>query len=199
MKQERKEELIVRWMDNELLADERAEMNTLLEAELELGELRASHESIKSELHAAFPPSREVPYGDFFRTKLEQAIRESELEGPVKEKAGKSLSWRDALRWWLAPVAVGAMAVAFLAGTRVNSGPNPTRTVVATVGPVVYTPEGGVTANFVDAEGSGTSVIVLDGLPPIPDSYDLMAGSEGNPLEQDGLHLVLSKKERRIY
>lgn len=197
MKQERKEELIVRWMDDELPAEARDELNAILEAEPDLKTLKSAHEEVRDSLHAAYPRSQEIPYGDFFQTKLEQAIREGgESPKASRVRAG---GWRDALKWWLAPVAVGAMAVAFLAGTRVNSGPNPTRTVVAVVGPVVYTPEGGVTANFVDAEGSGTSVIVLDGLPPIPDSYDLMAGSPSENLEQEGIRLTSTAKGRRIY
>lgn len=197
MKQERKEELIVRWMDDELPAEERDELNAILEAEPGLKALKTSHGEVRASLHSVYPKAQEIPYGDFFQTKLEQAIRErGEAPSESRVKAG---GWRDALKWWLAPVTVGAMAVAFLAGTRVNSGPNPTHTVVASVGPVVYTPEGGVTANFVDAEGSGTSVIVLDGLPPIPDSYNLMAETRSEALEQEGIRLISTTKGRRIY
>ena len=197
MKQERKEELIVRWMDDALSAAEVDEMKVILESEPELHELRANHLQTREELQSAFNEIQDVPYGDFFQTKLDQAIRATETPEP---EAIRSLGWKNSLRWWLAPVTVGAMAVAFLAGTRVNSGgTNTVRSIVAVSGPIVYTPEGGVTSNFVDAEGSGTSVIVLDGLPPIPDSFNLMAGGKSLKKDNSEMQLITAKTERKIY
>ena len=163
MNQERKEELVVRWMDDVTLsASEKEELNRILEAEPELQELRAGHSRMREELKTTYREVEDVPYGDFFQTKLQQAIRDSEEELPSAKMAS---SWKDSLRWWLAPVAVGAMAVAFLAGTRVGNGPTERRLVVASAQnrPLVYTPEGGVTSTILNADAQGTSVILLDG------------------------------------
>ncbi len=176
MNQERKEELIVRWMDAEQLsAEENQQLEAILAAEPELKTLRNGHHSMREELQSVYGQPRDLPYGDFFQSKLEQAIRDSELEFAEASKA--SFNWRDTLRWWVAPVTVGAMAIAFLAGTRVGTAPVEERLVVAEaqIRPLVYTPEGGVTSTIVNADAAGTSVIVLEGLQPIPDSYDLMA------------------------
>ena len=202
MNQERKEELIVRWMDDELLsASEKEELALILEAEPELQAMRDSHSSVKSELQAAFGKSEDVPYGDFFQTKLEQAIRDSDREDAYEAPVKGSGRWRDALRWWLAPVAVGAMAVAFLAGTRVAKAPVENQLVVAQEQnrPLVYTPEGGVTSTIVDADAAGTSVIVLDGLQPIPDSFDLMAGGQSVRDLPADVQLISTKGSPQVY
>ena len=180
MNQERKEELIVRGMDQDVFSpSEKEELDRVLEAEPELKSLSEGHGQVRAELQAAFGQPGDVPYGDFFQKKLEQAIRNSEQKEAFVSRP--SSSWRDALRWWLAPLAVGAMAVAFLAGTRVGKAPIQNRMVKSEEQrPVVYTPERGVTASVMAADASGTSVIFLEGLEPIPDSLDLMAGSRQN-------------------
>ena len=199
MNQERKEELVVRWMDDVTLsASEKEELNRILEAEPELQELRAGHSRMREELKATDREVEDVPYGDFFQTKLQQAIRDSEEELPSAKMAS---SWKDSLRWWLAPVAVGAMAVAFLAGTRVGNGPTERRLVVASAQnrPLVYTPEGGVTSTILNADAQGTSVILLDGLQPIPDSYDLMAERKNASDLPAHIQLISTEASPQVY
>ena len=60
--------------------------------------------------------------------------------------------------------------------------PTSTETIVKNVGlnftdvdPVIYTPEGGVTASVVHDNIYGAEVILLEGLQPLDDSLDLMA------------------------
>ncbi|MBK1834061.1 anti-sigma factor family protein [Roseibacillus ishigakijimensis] len=203
MKQERKEELIVRWMDGETFsAAEQREVDQLLTAEPELAGMKEGHARLRTELQAAFTPSQDVPYGDFFQTKLEQAIRDSEADRRPVEKSLRA-SWRESLRWWLAPVALGAMAVAFLAGIRVGHQPTAREIVTTEIRPepVIYIPEGGVTANVVKSDAAGTSVIVLDGLQPIPDSIDLLAGEQTVHESGDPVRLVSHRQTqtRQLY
>ncbi|MDQ8189627.1 hypothetical protein [Roseibacillus persicicus] len=199
MKQERKEELVIRWMDDEVLsASENEELKRILEAEPELTAMRAGHSQVREDLLAVYAEPADVPYGDFFQTKLEQAIRDAD-EADLPPAKPTASSWRDALRWWLAPVAVGAMAVAFLAGTRVGNSPTPERLVVSQNRSVVYTPEGGVTASIVNADGAGTSVIVLDGLQPIPDSFDLMAGGQSFNESDSAVQLISTQRSVQVY
>lgn len=200
MNQERKEELVVKWMDDEKLsASESEELKLILEAEPELKSMRESHSQVRDELQAAYRTTPDVPYGDFFQTKLEQAIRDTEQELKPQEK--RSFSWKDTLRWWLAPVTVGAMAVAFLAGTRVGTAPVETQLAVAQEKsrPLVYTPEGGVTSSIVNADAEGTSVIVLEGLQPIPDSHNLMAGGQSVREKGSDVQLISTKSSPQVY
>lgn len=195
MKQERKEELMVRWMDGELSTGEMEELQPYLEAEPELREMQPGHRDSRKELQRAFR-GRDVPYGDFFQTKLARAIQSASHESaPVRKKA----SWRDALRWSLAPVTVGAMALAFLAGTKVTHEPIGAASLATTVNSVVYTPEGGVSSNYFQQAGSGTSVILLEGLRPLPDEYDLMASGDGFDATSADFQLVTAKSERVLY
>ena len=153
---------------------------------------------MREELKTTYREVEDVPYGDFFQTKLQQAIRDSEEELPSAKMAS---SWKDSLRWWLAPVAVGAMAVAFLAGTRVGNGPTERRLVVASAQnrPLVYTPEGGVTSTILNADAQGTSVILLDGLQPIPDSYDLMAERKNASDLPAHIQLISTEASPQVY
>ncbi|MGJ8723869.1 MAG: hypothetical protein ACSHYB_04870 [Roseibacillus sp.] len=202
MNQERKEELIVRWMDDDVLSTgEKEELALILEAEPELHAMKEGHSELRNELQSAFGQTGDVPYGDFFQTKLEQAIRDADREEGVAAPSKASGTWRDALKWWLAPVAVGAMAVAFLAGTRVGKAPVENQLVVAKEQsrPLVYTPEGGVTSTIVNADAAGTSVIVLDGLQPIPDSYDLMAGGQSVRELPSDVQLISTKGSPQVY
>ena len=202
MNQERKEELIVRWIDDEMLsASEKEELALILEAEPELQAMRNGHSDVKRELQAAYSKTEDVPYGDFFQTKLDQAIRNSEREDSPESSKKGAAAWRDTLRWWLAPVALGAMAVAFLAGTRVGKAPVENQLVVAQEQsrPLVYTPEGGVTSTIEIADAAGTSVIVLDGLQPIPDSFSFMtAAREVKELPSD-VQLISTKGSPQVY
>lgn len=200
MNQERKEELIVRSMDNVTLSvEEQKELQQFLEAEPELKAMQEGYPSVLAGLQAMYEQQQDVPYGDFFQTKLAQAIRDSEAEELPVKKA--SMTWKDAFRWWLAPVAVGAMAVAFLAGTRVGKAPVENRLVVAQAQsrPLVYTPEGGVTSTIVNADAQGTSVIVLDGLQPIPDSYDLLAVRKVSPDLSPSVQLISTQASPQVY
>ena len=183
MSEERKHELLVRWMDGEFLEPEdQRELEVILEAEPELTDLQIGQESLSRDFEKAFKEKSDIPYGDFFQTKLEQAIRDA--NNPIEERkvVSEPVSWRSALRWWLAPLAAGSMAIAFLAGTRMSPVPTSTETIVKNIGlnftdvdPVIYTPEGGVTASVVHDNIYGAEVILLEGLQPLDDSLDLMA------------------------
>lgn len=196
MKQERKEELMVRWMDDELSAQELGELEPYLDADPELRVMQNGHREMQGRLRKAFQEG-DVPYGDFFQTKLQRAV---EFERHDSAIAKKKSSWRDALRWSLAPVSVGALALAFLAGTKVTHEPaGSARVVAVTVDSVVYTPEGGVSANFFQQRESGTSVIMLEGLQPLPDDFDLMADAMGSQSTPGDIQLVSTSRERAFY
>jgi anti-sigma factor RsiW len=203
MKQERKEELMVRWMDGELSTSEKKELQPFLDADSELREMASAHEMIRKELQSGYRDG-DVPYGDFFQTKLERAIQIADAaDKPVSPKlssVGGRASWREAFRWALAPVAVGAMALAFLAGTKVTTDdPTNLSRAVPSGNSVVYTPEGGVSADFFAESASGTSVIVLEGLQPLPDSIDLMASRETTQSDASDFQLINAESKRTMY
>lgn len=197
MKQERKEELMVRWMDGELAPGEMEELQPYLEGEPELRKMQRGHDLVRSELLSAFQ-GKDVPYGDFFQAKLERAIVAQAIS-EERAAAKKKTSWRDALRWSLAPVTVGAVALAFLAGTKVTNKPAGSPSAIATVNSVVYTPEGGVSANYFRERNSGTSVILLEGLQPLPDDYDLMASEVSSDASSPDYQLVTAPSQRILY
>ncbi|MEM9081140.1 MAG: hypothetical protein AAGC74_10660 [Verrucomicrobiota bacterium] len=194
MNQERKEELIVRWMDDELAAADVPELEELLEAEPELREMRDGFSSFRSGLKEVYAREEEMPYGDFFETRLKRAIQDSEVREKVGGLKGGVGEW---FRWWLAPVGAGALALAFLAGAKLSPNRADGSFVALKAATTVYTPEGGVSANFVEVEEAGASVILLEGLQAIPDSTDLMASVRETSESGSGVHLVTARG--RIY
>lgn len=174
MNQERKEELIVKWMDEALSPTEKEEFASLLEAEPELRDLKEGHGSMKAQLQEAFPADADVPYGDFFTSRLQRAIAEE--SAPALPKKESSV-WSQFLRWGAAPAMAAALVVAFLAGTQIKQPEMAAPQF--TFHPEIYTPSAGVSASYASLDQS-SSVILLDGLEEIPESLDLIAMSAGS-------------------
>ncbi|MDP0491472.1 MAG: hypothetical protein Q7Q71_10515 [Verrucomicrobiota bacterium JB023] len=194
MKSERQEELLVRWMDDELNEAEGRELEELLQEQPELRALRDQHALVRRDLREVYTQGDDIPYGDFFQSRLQRAIAEEEntLETPAPKAA---TGWKEMFRWWLAPVGVGAMALAFLAGTRVASGPEAEMVAAGGDSPLLYTPEGGITAHYQAVDDAGANVIFIEGLAAFPDSLDLMAGSRTE--DESDLHLV--RHEQKVF
>lgn len=184
MNQERKEELIVKWVDDALTTAEQEEVAKLLEAEPEWRSFKEGHLEVRHQIQAAYPTDADVPYGDFFSSRLQRAIAEDSVS--PAEKSKPSL-WSQFLRWGAAPAMAAALAVAFLAGTQVQKPEVAAPEFV--YHPEVYTPAGGVSASYASLENTGT-VILLDGLEAIPESVDLIAKSSGVGAKAELVSLV---------
>lgn len=176
MNQERKEELLVKWVDETLSLSDKEELTKLLEAEPELADLKTGHMEVGSQLREAFPSDGDVPYGDFFATRLKRAIEDDAGVSRDEGANAKPSLWSQFLRWGAVPAMAAALVVAFLAGTQVK--PPEVGAPEFVVRPDVYTPAGGVSASYASFDTTGT-VILLEGLESIPESIDLIAQAAG--------------------
>ena len=172
------EKTLSSWLDGELEGEELRKIEAW--AETNAGDLDAEFkckigwDALNDEKLASMPASEEPPYPEFFNSKLKQAIMsDGEAEVPLSSGAESRSLWQK-VRHMMAPAAVAAM-VAFYAGTKMGGSDAAVGSdmVVEDIG--VYVPDGGIVAAVSESD-DGSTEIILDGLTPISDELDIVAG-----------------------
>ena len=167
------ESTLALWLDDELTGAELAAVEAWASSQPDQLAARDEVRRWRATMAAALPASIEPPYPDFFNSRVMQAIREQ--DAPVKRAVKNPSSWRS----WLMPMAACAgMVLAFWVGKKSQSAiaqevVNAPRAIP--VGPVVYTPESGVKAEWISGSKASATVIVLNGVTAIPDTTDFSA------------------------
>ena len=167
------ESTLALWLDDELTGAELAAVEAWASSQPDQWVARDEIRRWRATVAAAIPASVEPPYPDFFNSRVLQAIRE---QNPQAARAVKNPSlWKS----WLMPmVACSGMVMAFWIGKKSQSAidhevVNAPRAIP--VGPVVYTPESGVKAEWISGSKASATVIVLNGVTAIPDATDFSA------------------------
>lgn len=158
------------WLDDELTGDALAAVEAWAAGEPEQIAAREGIRRWRATMAAAIPAAEELPYPEFFNSRVLQAIRDQQPKAAVARKS--SLSWNS---WWMPLAACAGMAMAFWVGKAYRTTPdyealNAPRAIP--VEPVVYTPETGVKAEWIASTNASATVIVLDGVTAIPDATD---------------------------
>lgn len=172
MNDDRKEELLTRWMGDALSAEELRELEPLLAKNPELNEERVDYRKLRDELKAAIPAEVEPPYPDFFNSHLERLVREASRDEQVSEGASRGFSriWL----WWMAPAATAVVVGAFLLGMQSVQPPDSPGLADASSSEI-YSPLATVETKIIrDAELDAT-LIVVEGLDDL-DDQDLVIG-----------------------
>ena len=167
------ESTLALWLDDELTGAELAAVEAWASSQPDQWVARDEIRRWRATVAAAIPASVEPPYPDFFNSRVLQAIRE---QNPQAARSVKNPSlWKS----WLMPmVACSGMVMAFWIGKKSQSAidhevVNAPRAIP--VGPVVYTPESGVKAEWISGSKASATVIVLNGVTAIPDATDFSA------------------------
>lgn len=161
------------WLDDELTGEQLAVVEAW--ASRQPAQLAAREEirRWRATMAAAVPASVEPPYPEFFNSRVLHAIRRQK---PVPAVAVKNpFSWKS---WFIPMAACAGMMMAFWVGKQSRTAPeydvsNAPRAIP--VEPVVYTPENGVKAEWFSSTEASATVIVLNGVPAIPDATDFSA------------------------
>ena len=167
------ESTLALWLDDELTGAELAAVEAWANSQPNQLAARDEVRRWRATMAAAIPASIEPPYPDFFNSRVLQAIREQ--DAPVERAVKNPSSWRS----WLMPMAAcTGMVVAFWIGKTSQTAVaqevvNAPRAIP--VGPVVYTPESGVKAEWIAGSKASATVIVLNGVTAIPDATDFSA------------------------
>lgn len=161
------------WLDDELDGDEFVAFEAMASERPEWLAEREECRRWKTWVSGAIPSSHEPPYESLFNARVAKGIRDLPDASPVIES-------RRPFRWHLVllPMAAAAgMVMAFLLGARTKVPPVVEIDVSGApraipVEPILYTPEKGVQATWFDSAAADALVIVLEGVPAIPDSVD---------------------------
>lgn len=166
--------MLARWRDDELEGEELAAVEAWAAARPEWVAAREETRRWKAWLAASLPAAEEPPYPDFFDSRIARAIRVPQ-PGPETAARTHRLGWRRLL---MPSAACAGMALAFLVGQRSRPTTSDPEFDFASapraipVGPVVYTPDKGVKAEWIESKAASATVIVLHGMEAIPDSTD---------------------------
>lgn len=168
------DEALALWVEDELHGAEAAAVDAWATGHPEWLSHRENARSVKALLKSALPAAEEPPYPDFFNTRVTRAIS-APRPAAVAPKA-RPMEW---FRWFMPAAAAAGMAFCFWAGMKVNPAPAggagmaSAVTAVSVPEPFLYVPEKGVKAAYFSSEVADAGVIVLDGVPAIPDSFEL--------------------------
>lgn len=157
------------WLDDELNGDELAAMDAWAAQMPEQLDARRELRAYRKTMSAALPASEELPYPDFFLSRVNQGIRDLRSAEHLAAPASAAAPfWKS---WFLPVAACAGMVLAFGIGRQSFNDRRPMANA-PTAKPAVYTPEEGVDAEWFSSSGAGATVIVLQGVSAIPDSTD---------------------------
>ena len=174
MNENRKEELLTRWMDDSLSEEELRELEPVLAESPELKDEREEYHKVRGALRAVIPAEVDPPYPEFFNTHLERLVQDATRS---ERAARKTKGTGPGRLWvlWLAPAAAAAVVAAFILG--LNSAPQQPPPVLGASedGSAVYSPLASVSADIVHDKALGATLIVVEGLDTLSDE-DLVIG-----------------------
>lgn len=161
------DEMLGLWVEDELEGPERERIEAWAAGEPEWLEMREQARASRGLLGSVLSAREEVPHGEFFDARVRREIRR---EAAVSRPAAK-VSPRRSLPWsFLAPLtAVAGIVFGFWIG---RGGAGGEVAPMTDAGPVLYTPDRSVKAEWVESSEDAT-VIVLAGVEALPDRWEI--------------------------
>ena len=175
MKNDRKEELLTRWMDGGLSDEELRELEPVLDESPELHQERADYIRLREDLRAAMPAQVDPPFPDYFNSRLGRVIREGSGKSSSMESPRAARGLNRLWFWWMVPAATGAVVFAFLLGMKRGQSANPAAVVDSAAGSEVYSPLASVSTEVILDRESNSTLLIVEGLAPLED-VDLAVG-----------------------
>ena len=196
------DQLLARWLDNELSPEERTRFEAMLAADPALREEVESMKKLGDAIRANVPFEREVPHADFFNSQIQEAIT-ADQRAQARSKASPSgASWLDwLLKPWVLAGSVAALALGLFLLRSEGPGAG-SRTEILSL----YAPSAKVQAAVSYSDAAQATVLKLDGLDVIPADRNI-AGinvhhSETDPevatttlFDEDGSVLLVMSKD----
>ena len=157
------EQLLARWLDGELNADERTSFEARLQSDPALRAEADSLTSLRDMLQSGFPKIAEVPHADFFNSQIQERIAQVRLEeeraATPAVAAPSRFSWMIK-SWLMAGAAAACLLVALM---QWQTSPGASTVVLST-----YAPDAGVKAATYHSTEANATVLMLDGLENMP-------------------------------
>ena len=160
------EELLTRWIDDDLFGQELIDFEASIADDREMFDaMRAEAKGLGNMMRANFASSVEPPYPDFFNSQIQKHIRDSNEGGlPGKASIGSQI-WS----WFRSPFTLAAAAAVALLLT-VSRQQDESHSVVSST----FSPNPNVVATSFFSEDANATVIVLEGLDAIPDDREIV-------------------------
>ncbi len=150
------------WLEDELSKDDQQRIDQWAADQPMWLAKREDARQWRSQMSCIMPSGEELPYGDFFQSRLLRAIESSAPTSITPVVSAKVASpWR---KFWLPASVAAAMVMGFIGGTQWDK---PQRATTL----VTYTPAAGVKAEFFESSPAEGTVIVLNGIAALPDGF----------------------------
>lgn len=165
------------WLEDELASDAQARIDQWAAAQPEWLAKRDAARQWRSQLSRVMATSDAMPQGEFFQAQILRSIATSTTV--TVPAASSSSSMR---KWWMPLSVAAAMVFGFFGGTQWQEKPQRATTLVT------YTPAEGVRAEFYESSPAEGTVIVLNGMAALPDSFVSTEVSSAEPLRSSESH-----------
>ncbi len=163
------------WLEDELEGEDLTAMEAFCAGNTGLLAQRGEHRAWKQWVSQSVPAWEDPPHGEFFNARILRHIERESEEKAVVSKSSGGWAWRA---WFMPAAAAAGMVIAFQLGARTQPAPQVVDIDVSNapraipVEPILYTPEKGVKARWFNSAEADAFVIVLEGVPAIPDAVD---------------------------
>lgn len=200
------EERLARWLEDELTGRELEEMDREMASQPEQLAAREELRRWKEFMRRQLPAEVEPPHAELFDARIARMIRETPQDLPEQPLATRIVAgpprWFAPRRWLMPLASCAGMVLAFWLGTRQVPDPTLSGHQMQVLAPgadaanvaavdvsdapralpvdaAIYAPDNEVSVEWI--AGKGASVIVLDGMRPIPDETDFSSTASVAP------------------
>jgi hypothetical protein len=161
------DQLLARWLDNELSPAERTRFEAMLTADPALRDEAESMKKLGDAIRTNVSFEREVPHADFFNSQIQEAIAaDQRAQERAKASPTAGVSWLD---WFRKPWLYAGVAVVVAVGLFLVRDGDQVRTQILSL----YAPSANVQTSVSYDDEAQAMVLKLDGLEAIPADRDI--------------------------
>jgi len=154
------DQLLGRWLDGELSAEERPRFEAMMAADPELKREAESMRELSGLLRDHVSLERPVPNPDFFNSQIQELIAADQR---AVERAREPVSTTSWFSWLRTPWALAGVTALVTVGVFLSQGEKPQTQILS-----LYAPNPSVHASSYHNSSANATVLMLDGLEAIP-------------------------------
>lgn len=151
---------LIRWLDGEMDAAERARFDARLQADPALKAEAEFMQRMSADLRSTFPAEMPVPFGDFFNSQIQERIAQEDRQPAAPTRQG----WLDWLRLPSFITVASVITATLIAGVMIVRQESSSSSLVVSS----YAPGRGVQVNSYHSAEAKATVVMLTGLEELP-------------------------------
>lgn len=157
------EQLLARWLDGELSAEDTSRFEAMMAADPALREEAQAMRQIGLALRDHVSMEREVPHADFFNSQIQERITDIQRAEQRSHASAASTASGGWFSWLRMPWAIAGVAAALALAFVISRDDRPTTQVLS-----FYTPNPEIQASAYRNDAADATVLLLEGLDSIP-------------------------------